>query len=169
MPRRKKNPIPTGVHPYIITDPYTGEIIFAHYLECYSPNYFVEHFVPSEFVKKRGGVIRSIKTKNNHVVRLGFWNHVDDRHLHYCLVEILHPIDPKYKCRLRDTLIQLGLWDELVKKRGLLEDSFLIGYRKHKEIDRILKHVHQTLEKERIRVVTPVTIPYAPIGLVRVV
>jgi len=158
-------PIPLGIHPYIITDPYTGEIIFVHYLECYSPNYFVEHFVPSEFVLKRGGVIRSIKTKNNHVVRLGFWDSIDGKHLHYCLIEILHPIDRKYKCHLRDTLIRQGLWEVLLRE-GLLEDSFLIGYRKHKEVDKILKHVYQTLERERIRVVAPIQIPHVPVGVV---
>jgi hypothetical protein len=158
-------PIPIGVKPYIITDPYTGEIIFAHYLEAYG-NYVREHFVPSEFVKKRGGIIRTVVSKGHRVI-LGFWDRMDGRHVHYAIIELLHPLDPSKKCRLREILKREGKWDELMK-RGLLEDSFLIGYRKHKEIDRILKHVYETLEKERIRVAVPIAIPHRPIGLLEV-
>ena len=158
------NPIPLGVKPYIITDPYTGEIIFAHYLEVYG-NYIREHFVPSEFVKKRGGIIRTVKAKYHRLI-MGFWDGRDGRHVHYAIIEVLHPLDPSKKCKLRQILKETGKWNELMK-RGLLEDSFLIGYRKYDEIDKLLKHVYQTLERERIRVVAPVTAA-TPIGVLEI-
>lgn len=166
------NPPPAGVIPYTIVDPSTGEIIFQHYLETYG-NYIIEHFVPSEFVKARGGIIRSVKS-GDHVIRIGYWNTVPEtqiytkegfkpKHLHYAIVEILHPLDPSKKCKLREMLKKAGEWDELMR-RGAISDSFIIGYRKHSEIEKILKEVEKSLKREGYKIITPVSIPANPIG-----
>ena len=166
------NPPPTGVIPYTIVDPTTGEIIFQHYIEVYG-NYIIEHFVPSEFIKKRGGIIRSVKS-GDHVIRLGFWDTVPEvqvytktgfkpKHLYYTIVEILHPLDPSKKCNLRKKLIESGAWEELMTK-GAISDSFLIGYRKHSEVEKIIRDIEKSLKKEGYKIVAPITIPANPIG-----
>jgi hypothetical protein len=172
----KYNPPPPGIEATRVTDPYTGEVIFEHYIEL-SPNYIIENFVPSEFVKRRGGIIRSIKhEKTQHVIRLGFWDRIDEevydvrvvpRHRYYTLISVLHPLKPPVKCKLKEVLEAEGVFDILIREK-FIADGYIHGYRKPEEINKILRDVHKQLERERLKIVVPIKVPANPIGILEV-